>query len=269
MTNRRMEVVTIVAAAVISALAVGCTEYPRKHPNVPQISQESKSVEAIDSNVYVAETEEVELVETMAMHRSHYMQYLRALYRHYLQNGDAFRADLALREIEGLRVVEQFKYLRSRIDPIPYAQARDSIPKADGLYREGRSLKDHASPLGITNREQMMEALFKFKRLIKKYPESDKVDDAAYHIAEIYHITLSDYQHAVVYYLRAFQFDSSTPWPAAYRAAKLYDSELLDRDKALELYWQVVKHDRDKDNVEFASSRIKALVADTTAKTVN
>ena len=165
--------------------------------------------------------------------------------------------------------MEQFKYLRSRIDPTPNAQARDSIPKADELYRHARSLKDHASPLGITNREKMMEALLKFERLIKKYPESDKVDDAAYHIGEIYHITLNDHQRAVVYYLRAFQFDNSTPWPAAYRAAKLYDSELLDRDKALELYRQVVKHDRDKDNVKFAGNRIKALVADTTARTVN
>jgi tetratricopeptide (TPR) repeat protein len=81
-----------------------------------------------------------------------------------------------------------------------------------------------------------------YTQLIRQYPTSDKIDDAAYQVAEIYE-SFKNYEIALLYYQRAYQWNPETPHPARFHAAVLLDKRLHRRDEALELYQEAVLHE--------------------------
>jgi Tfp pilus assembly protein PilF len=94
------------------------------------------------------------------------------------------------------------------------------------------------------------------------YPESDKIDDAAFQLGEIHKDYLPKQEAlAVTWYERAWTWNPQTPYPARYNAAVVCDYRLNDRDKALELYRQVLAEETDvsKLNRRFAMRRIETL----------
>jgi tetratricopeptide (TPR) repeat protein len=98
--------------------------------------------------------------------------------------------------------------------------------------------------------------------LISKYPNSDKIDDAAFRAAGIYEY-LNDYTIAVQYYQRTYQWDPQTAYPARYKAAFLLDTQLGRRAEALQLYQEalskVTKSSEHVLWVEYAERRVKDL----------
>jgi tetratricopeptide (TPR) repeat protein len=105
-------------------------------------------------------------------------------------------------------------------------------------------------------------ALAKYNDVIKKYPSSDKIDDAAYNAGVIYEY-FKDYSIALLYYKRAFQWDPDTIYPARFRAARVLDKNLHRNDEALQLYQQAVKtegqYEKYREWKEFAIKRIREL----------
>ena len=93
---------------------------------------------------------------------------------------------------------------------------------------------------------------------------SEKIDDAAFYCGEIHKEYLPGQELiAVKWYERAWEWNPDTTHPARFQAAVVYDYSLHDRDRALELYQHVVAHEtNDKNNVRFASRRIRELTAD-------
>ena len=101
-----------------------------------------------------------------------------------------------------------------------------------------------------------------FRTLIERFPSSDKIDDAAFFSGDIHKEYLSGQESlAVKWYERAWAWNPDTPHPARFNAAVVYDYRLHDRDRALELYQQVITQDADADqsNVRFATRRISQL----------
>ena len=82
-------------------------------------------------------------------------------------------------------------------------------------------------------------ALEMYRQLIRQYPTSDKIDDAAYRIAGI-HEDFKEYEVALLYYKRAYQWEPDTPYPARFHAASLLYKKLHRRDEALELYQEAL-----------------------------
>jgi hypothetical protein len=131
------------------------------------------------------------------------------------------------------------------------------------MYARGQELMrkgGHGLP-ALYSQDLMLEALSTFVDLIRKYPSSDKIDDAAFWCGEIHKEYLKDQEPiAVKWYERAFTWDPNTPHPARFQAAVTYDFRMHDRARALELYRQVIEdEDNNRSNVSFAVTRVDQL----------
>lgn len=212
----------------------------------------------------IADATEIDLVEEMARHRANYRNYLQALKDFYIQKGYSQKATWAERELADLRMVKTYAYVvPAETRRAHEARALESIPEADAMYSDAMYFAKqggyHGVPL-IYNKDKLKRALEKFNQLIRDYPTSDKVDDAAFAAAEIYKEFFNDNHRAVVYYQRVWEWDANTPYPARFQAAVVYDYRLHDRDKALELYQAVLEHESsNRSNLRWSATRIKQL----------
>ena len=250
----------IVAACALTI--TGCQSWGFKGGEVsPRTHTALAEVEPIP----LADAAEVDLVEEMARHRQSYEQYLRALVSYYNETGYRHKAVWAEKELKDLRTVKKYRYLVDAEIPGPSLEPRDSIAEADALYDDGKYYMKqggHGVPV-LYDAKKMKLALEKFNEVIRKHPTSDKIDDAAFYAGEIYKEYFNDDHRALAYYQRAWEWDPQTPHPARFQAAVVSDFRLHDRDRALELYHQVLEHETfDRSNVRFSVRRIQQLTED-------
>lgn len=210
-----------------------------------------------------APTDEVDLVEQVVANRDAYARSVSMLHRFYVENGYHDKAQWSASELADIRRIQPFRYIMSAQVPQVDMQPRESIVEADALYERGVSLMNRGGdniPI-FYNKEQMVEALKIFRRLIERYPTSDKIDDAAYQCGKIHKEYLKDQDTiAAQWFERAFEWDPHTPYPARFQAAVVYDYRLGNYAKALELYHRVVTEERSHGtNVLFANRRINQL----------
>ncbi len=214
-------------------------------------------------DITAADEHEVDLVEAVAASRNAYHKNLKALFDYYSRNGYDAKRSWAAMELNGLRAVKKFGYLLDAEVPSGRLAAKDSIPEADKLYKQGVALMrrgGHGIP-GIFRQDRMIEAAEVFRQMIHDYPTSDKIDDAAFLCGEIHKEYLEGQEPiAVKWYERAWTWDPHTPHPAKFNAAVTYDYRLHDRDRALELYHEVANDpDSTPANARFAVRRIEEL----------
>jgi hypothetical protein len=99
-----------------------------------------------------------------------------------------------------------------------------------------------------------------FQQILTKFPQSDKIDDAAYQLGDIYESrAYKQYRRAALYYERCFQWNPNTQFDARIRAARLYDKYLQERSRAIELYKDVTTHETDPKRIAEAQKRITEL----------
>lgn len=214
--------------------------------------------------IRVADATEIDLVEEMARYRANYRNYLETLKDFYIQKGYSQKAKWAERELADLNMVKTYAYIvPAETRQANEAGALDSIPAADALYDDGMNYARqggyHGVPL-VYDKDKLKLALERMNRLIRDYPTSDKVDDAAFVCAEIYKEFFNDNERAVIYYQRVWEWDPYTPYPARFQAAVIYDYRLHDRDRALELYQQVVETENtNRSNLRWSVRRIQQL----------
>ena len=88
----------------------------------------------------------------------------------------------------------------------------------------------------------------------------EKIDDAAYMLGEIYESkSYKQYRRAAMYYERCFQWNNNTQFEARLRAARLYDKQLQERPRAIELYREVTTHETDPKRMQEAQKRLLEL----------
>lgn len=222
-------------------------------------------------NIPVADRTEVDLVEDMMLHRAMYARYLRVLVDYYVEHGFEYKANWARNELNDLARVKPYRYILDAETPSAALRPAESIAEADKLFEEGRALMKKGGD-GIPifyNQETMKLALAKFKQLIDTYPNSDKIDDAAFYIAELHkeYFEEKDNNIALQWYQRAIDWNPSLPYPARFQMAVIYDYRLKDREKALEMYQEVLDHEPfNKSNLVWAKARINDLTAEKTRR---
>ncbi|HEY3242835.1 MAG TPA: hypothetical protein VGM03_05735 [Phycisphaerae bacterium] len=215
-------------------------------------------------DINVVDRTEVDLVEEMATHRAMYHRTLRVLRDYYKDHGYEQKAKWAEFELADLNHVKPFKYIMSAEIPSDALRPNESIAEADVLFDRGMDLlKKGGHGVPVFYRESTMkDALKAFIELVQRYPSSDKIDDAAFYIGEIYKEYFKDQETiAVQWYERALKWNSKTPHQVRFQLAVVYDFRLHDRAKALEYYHRVMDEeaDLDRSNVAFSVRRIEEL----------
>lgn len=216
--------------------------------------------------VNIAEAGEVDLIEQMAVNRQAYRQSLELLVGYYTRTGNNMKLRWAEKELAALNAMPQYNYIIEVTVAPQNLKANISIPEADELYEDAMQFEKKARLAGLLpvlkNESLLRLALDKYNQLIKKYPNSNKIGDAAFRAGGIYEY-FKDYSIAVLYYKRVYQWDPLTPHPARFKAAYILDRHLHRRAEALELYEQAVKtegrYDKHVAWKEFAEKRTKEV----------
>ncbi len=219
---------------------------------------------------------EITLAEGLAAMRLAYHKQLEKIQSFYEQSGNQMKLEWVQRELKSLNSIPHYQYILQAEVAGDKLQAKDSIPKADVLYKEALDIYNHTDlifpipvlvkhedtaiqhPTIFVSKKKLQRALNKCNDLIRDYPTSDKIDDAAYLAGEI-HEYFGDYSIALLYYKRAIQWYPSTSHPARYKAARILDYKLTDRSQAMQLYRESLDKESNMINVEQVQQRITEL----------
>ena len=203
--------------------------------------------------------QELGLVEEVARLRKAYGRSLLALKDYYLARGAQHKIEWVEQELKAFEATPKIRYLTIAEVVGPELKPLRRIAAADQLYKEGMDYKNYPA-FPPAKKDYLKNALDKFQAIIEKYPESDKIDDAAFRMGEIYGgWYCEDWARAVQCYERCWQWDPETQYAARFNAAKIYEERLKNRIKAVELYNAVLLKSRNPDEVNQARDRIKAL----------
>jgi tetratricopeptide (TPR) repeat protein len=246
---------------VLLSVLVGCQDVDRgKGQLIPQTGRQSLGPASV---VNIADTSEVDIVEQMSVNRQAYRQGLELLAGYYLRTGNNMKLEWAQKELAALNTMPKYNYIIEANVAPANLKVSASISDADNLYYDAQQLDRDAGTLPVLkNENQLRLALEKYNQVIREYPTSDKIDDAAYNAGVIYEY-LNDYSIALLYFKRAFQWDPDTIYPARFRAARVLDKNLHRNDEALQLYQQAVKtegqFEKYREWKEFAERRIREM----------
>ncbi len=246
-----------VTLIILVSVVVGCVGPDSGKGQL--ISVRARQTTAV-TPVDMSKAGESDLVEQVAVHRQGYRHSLETLADFYRRTGNNMKLAWAEKELSACDTTPQYNYIIEAGVAGPKLQAKTLIAEADDLYREAVEIEGRARQLLVVKDENLLRlALDKYNQLIRMYPSSDKVDDAAYNAAGIYE-HFKDYTIALLYYQRAYQWDEQTPYPARFRAALILDKHLHRRAEALELYREAVEKESSHTQwVSYAQNRIKAI----------
>jgi len=203
---------------------------------------------------------EADLVEQVAVNRREYRQALDSLMAHYTGAGNNMKLQWAKKELTALDKVPQYNYVIDAIVAGPDLRASESIELATYKYLDIVQLERKAKSLLLVYDEKLLrQALARYNQFIREYPRSDKIDDAAYMAGGICEY-FKDYTMAVLYYKRAYQWNTEIEHPAKLKAAYILDTYLSQRSEALELYQDVVERGAlSQGYLDFTKQRVREL----------
>jgi TolA-binding protein len=204
---------------------------------------------------------ELAIVEEVVDSRQRYEESLAKLIDHYSQTGQDRKLRQAEDELSDLRKVTKYDYV-SLLDVLTTTpKPVKSIPEADRLFNDGMTYKTYPADLFFFGKKERLEkSLRKFQQLILQYPESDKVAEAAYRMAEIYEgASFNEYYLAARYYEAAFKWNPKLPYPALWRAAQNYDTRLHNYAEAVRVYEMCTKESPSPDILQRSQQRLEEL----------
>lgn len=201
---------------------------------------------------------DIELVERLLAARRDYQLSLEHLRTQYLSVGDLERAKWAEEELRQFHRIAKQAYRLELDVPPPTLQAAYNIPEANELYRKAMTFKDKGWGVDYVDNQRRAELLL--QQLLTNYPQSDKIGDAAYQLGDLYESkAYHQYRRAAQYFERCFQWNPNTLWDARIRAARLYDKQLTERARAMELYREITTHETDPKRLQEAQKRLTEL----------
>jgi TolA-binding protein len=201
-------------------------------------------------------TTDAELVERLLAARKEYQITLENLRAHYIQAGDIERARWAEEELLQFHRINKQAYRLDMDPPPPTLKPTENIPEANELIRRALQYKDKGWGDSYTDNQRRSELLL--QKLLSNYPLSDKIDEAAYLLGDVYESkAFKQYDRAARYYERCFQWNPKTRSDARLRAAHLYEKN--DRARAIEIYREVTTTEIDDARVQEARKRLAEL----------
>jgi tetratricopeptide (TPR) repeat protein len=208
-----------------------------------------------------AKTDDGPLVERVNAARKEYQNSLVTLYDYYTKTGDKERAKWVEEELKAYHLATKPSY-RLDLSDIPPAtlEAKVNRPEANTLFRLAKDYRTKGSGTEFTLNQRRAEIVF--QEILTKYSDSDKIADVAYELGDLYEgKSYKQYNRAAVYFERAYQWRKGTFTDARIRAARLYDKQLNERTKAIDLYRDVIQHDGDKERMKEAEKRLAELTS--------
>jgi hypothetical protein len=203
------------------------------------------------------------LVEYVIQARKAYLDSMRALLAFYGgKTGETHKAQRVANVLERFDPDYTYKYFIEAEMPPASLHPTQVIPEADKMFDQAVRLHEQGKGLiGIgTDYSKQRQALLLLLDLVNKYPQSTKIAESAFYIAEIYKEYFNENLRAVAWYVRAVEWDPNLTKPARFQAAVISDLRLYDKAKAIELYKQVIQHEQfNASNVQFAHNRIREL----------
>jgi len=202
---------------------------------------------------------DVELVERLLAARKEYENSLKALHEHYVRVGDKQRMQWSEKELMSYHLLWKPSYnLDVKDVPPPGLEAKVNVREANELFRSAMEYKGRGLGDDYVLNQRRAEILL--REILEKYPNSDKIADVAYQLGDIYESrAFRQYDRAAKYFERSFQWVKGSRTDARLRAAVLYDKQLNERAKAIELYREEVAHDTDADRIKQAERRLGEL----------
>jgi tetratricopeptide (TPR) repeat protein len=254
-------IVTTAAAILILTIAIGCQSNTGISGQLPQRNSPYLANSEPLPLTAPSSSDQIDLVEQLTSYRQSYRRSLQALIQHYDAMGNHEKATWAKDELTALDRIPMYRYF-SGVDMPANLKATERIPAADELYAEAAKLEREAGPLSapfLKNEEVLRAALGKYGEVIRRYPTSDKIDDAAYRMGHIQDY-FNDFVLALTSFQRAYQWDANTPYPARFRAANILDRRLRRRAEALELYQEAIIKEASFESYRLpAERRVKEL----------
>ena len=126
----------------------------------------------------------------------------------------------------------------------PTSIGNTNIPEANKLFTAAMAYKEKGWGTDYIDNQRRAEILF--QKLLTEYPQSNRIDEAAYQLGDIYDSkAYKQYQRSAAYFERCFQWNPKTTSDARLRAARIYDKQLSDRSRAIEIYKEVTTHETD------------------------
>jgi TolA-binding protein len=201
---------------------------------------------------------DIELVERLLAARRDYQGSLERLRAYYLSIGDVERSKWAEEELlQYHRIAKQAYRLELDVPP-PTLQASYNDKDANELFIRAMSYKDKGRGLDYIDNQRRAELLL--QQLLSNYPQSNKIDDAAYELGDLYESkAYKQYRRATSYFERCFQWNPNTDKDARMRAARIYDKQLHESGKASQLYSEVLTHETDPKRRDEARKRLDEL----------
>lgn len=202
---------------------------------------------------------DVELVERTIHARKEYEASLKKLWEYYRRTGDKQRIRWVEDELMGFHLLHKPSYNLDVQDVPPASlEAKTNIREANELYKAAMEYKGRG--LGSEYILNMRRTELLLREILDKYPNSDKIADVAYQLGEVYESrAYKQHDRAARFFERSFQWKKGSSTDARFRAAVIYDKQLNERGKALQLYKDVVEHDTDPDRIKTAEKRLSEL----------
>jgi tetratricopeptide (TPR) repeat protein len=204
---------------------------------------------------------ETALVERVLAARKEYQKSLGALYEHYRSTGDRERARWVEDEIKAFHLIAKPSYRLDVMDVPPATlKPENNIREANDLYQLAMSYKGKGVGTDLILNQRRAEILL--HDILAKHPSSDKIADVAYELGDLYEgRSFRQYDRAAAYFERAGQWRKGTSTDAYLRAARIYDTKLSERTKAIEMYKEVIAHDTDPARMKEADKRSAELLS--------
>jgi TolA-binding protein len=203
---------------------------------------------------------DIGLAKRVLAARHEYQLALEQLHAYYGSVGDSERERWAEDELKQFHRVPKAAYIMDLDVAGPGLRPDQNVPAANELYRKAMSYKGKGFGSDYTDNQIRAELLL--QQLLGQYPTSNKCSDAAYQLGDIYENRRpAQYRRAAVYYERCVQWNPTTQYDARLRAAKLYDRQMRERAKAIELYKAVLNNETDERRRQEAQRRLGELSA--------
>jgi hypothetical protein len=201
---------------------------------------------------------DIELVEKLLVARRDYQRTLELLRAHYLNVGELEKAKWAEEELREYHRINHQAYRLDLDVPPPTLQATTNIPEANKLLMRAKEYKDKGFGMDYVDNQRRCELLL--QQLLTMYPQSDKIGEVAYLLGDLYEgRAYKQYRRAALYFERSFQWNPTTQLDGRLRAARIYDKNLPERGRAIELYKEITTHETDQKRHAEATKRLKEL----------
>src|SRR5262249_50019031 len=127
---------------------------------------------------------DLEQVEKLLVARKEYQKILEQLRVTYLKAGDLERAKWAEDELRQYHRIPHYAFRLELDVPPPNLNGNTNVPEANKLFTLAMTYKDKGWGTDYVDNQRRAEILF--QKLLSEYPQSNKIDDTAYMLGDIY-----------------------------------------------------------------------------------